>query len=556
MGNDNKIGMKPEVKLFLQNTFFKSNKEQADTYDLETEYAKASKNKDYRTTIIIGILFVLAIGITIGVSKYIDYRNRQITVSVDVFEDVNLKKLLDMVSRTQTDLENAISEKMRNEQDRQNELEAARARNEVDKLALQSLNLASVQLQERMDELDSEYDRQIDEINSRYESLLLDIDTRIGEYQNQLAAYDSNSVETAQKQQAAIDSQRQVYELEKQAIIEKYEAALSELRNKIVQLQEQDIQSQKDYVKQSSQSSQYQKSLYDPIITDIRGDRILASIAGYGQQTYSLDDADPLNDLYPALVKVAAQMSDLEYATAILLNLPQVNSMPEYVKAIKTLAVDAGLHLATEGSRIIAELNDNIDSLTADKEEMQAIIDEGTELINTLNASIQSLTETVADRDEEIAGLEGQLADVTCELAGVSSELSSVSDELAGVSSELSSVSGTLARVSSELDDECEENAILQSYAAYFDSLAFGQGMDGVIAASTDNGFLVYVSPLFASSADGLAAYVYRGTTEYIGEVKITQKNGFLYASVVSSAAGKQIQPSDTLILNISGGRK
>ncbi len=514
MGNDNKVGMKPEVRLFLQNTFLKAYKEKADSYDLEVEYEKASKNKDYRTTIAIAILFVVAIGATIGVSKYIDYRNRQIAVSVDVFEDVNLKKLLDMVSRTQSDLENAISEKTRNEQDRQSELEAAKARNEVDKLALQTLNLASVQLQERMDELDSEYDRQISEINSRYESLLLDIDTRIGEYQNQLAAYDSNSVETAQKQQAAIDSQRQVFELEKQALTEKYEAELSELRNKIVQLQEQDIQSQKDYVKQSSESSQYQKSLYDPIISDVRGDSILASIAGLQDISYTIDGADPESDLYPALKEVAAEMSDLEYSIAILLNLPQVNSMPEYVKAVKALAVQAGTRLTEEASRIIQALNEHIAGLDSENQEMRDLIEEGTALIDSLNEDILQLTDTVASRDAEISGMSGQLAEAN------------------------------------------SLNAILQQYSAYFDSLAFDQGIDGVIAAPADGSFLVYVSPVFASSADGLGAYVYRGTTEYVGEVKLTEKDGFMYAVPVSTAAGKQIRPSDTLILNITGGRK
>ncbi len=533
MGNDNKIGMKPEVRLFLQNTFFKSIKEKADTYDLETEYAKASKNKDYRTTILIGILFVVAIGATIGVSKYIDYRNRQISVNVDVFEDVNLKKLLDMVSRTQADLENAISEKTRNEQDRQNELESARARNEVDKLALQSLNLASVQLQQRMDELDSQYDQQIAEINSRYESLLLDIDTRIGEYQNQLAAYDSNSVETAQKQQAAIDSQRQVFELEKQALTEKYESELAELRKKIVQLQEQDIQSQKDYVKQSSESSQYQKSLYDPIISDMRGDSILASYTDWSP-AYSIKDADPESELYPALKEVEAKMSDLEYAVAILLNLPQVYSMPQYVKAVKSLAVDAETHLAGEATRILDELHAQIAGLEEDNLELEALIDEGTVLIDTLNENILALTDTVADRDAEISDLNGQLSDVTDKLAGTVSELAGTSDALAA---------------------ERSENAVLQQYADYFNSLAFEQGIDGVIASSAEDGFLVYVSPVFASSADGLGAYVYRGTTEYIGEVKITEKNGFLYAVPVSTAAGKDIRATDTLILKLTGGR-
>ncbi|MBQ0167144.1 MAG: hypothetical protein KBT02_08560 [Treponema sp.] len=509
MGDDNKVtnGMMPEVRLFLQNTFFKSYKEQAETYDLEHEYAKASKNKDYRTAIIIGILFVIAIATTIGISKYIDYRNRQISVNVDVFEDVNLKKLLDMVSRTQSDLENAISEKSRNEQDRQNELEAARARNEVDKLALQSLNLASVQLQERMDELDEEYDKQITEINSRYESLLLDIDTRIGEYQNQLAAYDSNSVETAQKQQAAIDSQRQVFELEKQALVEKYEAALSELRNKIIQLQEQDIQNQKDYVKQTNQSSQYQRSLYDPIIIDERGDAILASLSGTWYESFSIENADPDGDMYPVLEEVASKMSDLEYAVSILLNLPQINSMPEYVKAVKELASEIGIQLVTEAERIMADLN-------TENDELKLRIDQKVSEIELQNEKIMALTKTIETNGDAISGITEALA------------------------------------------YERYENRILEQYMAYFDSLAFEQGVDGVVAACSGDSYLMYISPVYAGEAAGHTAYVYRGASEYIGEVTLTDNGGFIYAVPVSTAAGKTIRESDTIILNLTGGRK
>lgn len=507
MGNDNKMtGMMPEVRLFLQNTFFKTYKEKAETYNLEAEYAKASKNRDYRTAIIIGILFAVAIGTTIGISRYIDYRNRQISVNVDVFEDVNLKKLLDMVSRTQSDLESAIAEKSRNEQDRQAELDAARARNEVDRLALQSLNLASVQLQERMDELDIEYDRQISEINGRYESLLLDIDTRITEYRNQLAAYDSNSVETAQKQQAAIDSQRQVYELEKQALIEKYEAALTDLRNRITQLQEQDIQNQKDYVKQTTQSSQYQKSLYDPIILDERGEAILASLDGTWSSPFNIEEADSQSGLYPALKEVSSKMNDLEYAVSLLLNLPQVNSLPEYLRAVRELAVQAGTLLADEATRLVSALKNRNASLETEIADLEAIIEEGTALIDSLNETVSRLNDDVRVRDEKLAS-------------------------------------------------EGAENRTLQQFTAYFDSLAFDQGIDGVIAAPSGSSFLVYVSPLFASEAAGLSAFVYRGTTEYIGEVTLSEKDGFLYAEPVSVAAGKAIRASDTLILKITGGK-
>src|SRR5574344_602313 len=113
MDNDYKIIIqKPEVRLFLQEEASVLKKEQPETYNLEEEFAKAKKNRSPFVLLLMTGLFIIVIAATIGLYKYIDYRNKHIEVSVDVFEDVNLRKLLDMVSRTEESL--ALSKKSRN----------------------------------------------------------------------------------------------------------------------------------------------------------------------------------------------------------------------------------------------------------------------------------------------------------------------------------------------------------------------------------------------------------------------------------------------------------
>ena len=128
MDNDNKVIIqKPEVELFLQEDVYAFNREKPKMYDLDKEFEAVRKNKKHTIVWPLIIMFIISILLTVGITYYIRYQNRQISVNVDVFEDINLRKLLDMVSNIENQLEETQHTKHKSETKRTRELETALA---------------------------------------------------------------------------------------------------------------------------------------------------------------------------------------------------------------------------------------------------------------------------------------------------------------------------------------------------------------------------------------------------------------------------------------------
>ena len=145
MGNDNKIKIsKKEVRLFLQSDMLPPENDTPEYYDLEAEYAKTRKEKSHFTIWAL-VLFSLGIALLVyGVTSYISFRNTSLTVGVDVFEDLNLKNLLDVVSRTESSMESAINQKVQLETDRDAELSQATIKRDSELLRLETSKISNL----------------------------------------------------------------------------------------------------------------------------------------------------------------------------------------------------------------------------------------------------------------------------------------------------------------------------------------------------------------------------------------------------------------------------
>ena len=123
MDNDNKINeenlslkdrnkIHQEVMLFLGDeleNIHKSSKGQ--TYDIEKEYGKTKKNKSPFVALILTGCFVVVIGVSFMIHRIVSAKNSEIQVSLQKFDDLNLKGLLDTVSVAQSNYDNAVKTK-------------------------------------------------------------------------------------------------------------------------------------------------------------------------------------------------------------------------------------------------------------------------------------------------------------------------------------------------------------------------------------------------------------------------------------------------------------
>jgi hypothetical protein len=493
MDNDYKIIIqKPEVRLFLQEEASVLKKEQPETYNLEEEFAKAKKNRSPFVLLLMTGLFIIVIAATIGLYKYIDYRNKHIEVSVDVFEDVNLRKLLDMVSRTEESL--ALSKKSRNkiENERKDALSQAKLQWETENYSITSMLLSAQEKKRRLAVTESSYKKRVDEINVSYDEQVAEIDITIADLEKQLMQYDSQNVERALQQQAAIDSQRQVLELEKQQLTESYENIITILKERNVEMQKEASDLQKKTIAEVSEKYKERISVLDPVFSDEIGNTLVSQNNEFSHdisnieafKNYMIFEEYP--DLLLELESIINEYKDLQYISNMMESIPFENSMKEYMTAVLSQAFSAGEKIGF----LAVTLVDKIEA------KYQEVLEEKESLIVSQQKEIESVI-------QEKTILQSQID-------------------------------------------------IYKRMESYFDSVTIQTGDAGfILNIGSDSSVLVYISPLYKDSALESGAYIFSNSNEIIDRVSFETQDSFIFAIPENTETLQKIKVGDRLLLDI-----
>ena len=146
MGNDNKINQNDQrhkvVLLFLNDELNRlQTVNSSNSYDLEKEYAKTKKNKSLFSTLLLAGSMVVVFLLAWGITAYINSKNQEITVNLEEFEGLNVKNLLDSVSKVQANYDNAMKNRTNIISDRDIALKNAEEKRERELFLIDSLNL-------------------------------------------------------------------------------------------------------------------------------------------------------------------------------------------------------------------------------------------------------------------------------------------------------------------------------------------------------------------------------------------------------------------------------
>ncbi|HOE07464.1 MAG TPA: hypothetical protein PLV89_01190 [Treponemataceae bacterium] len=557
MDHDNKVKIqKPEVKLFLPENLYPITKSSPQIYDLEDEYAKTRKNKSFFIPLLMAGLCLFVGLLTFGVTKYIDYKNKQITVGIDVFDDLNLMKLLDMVSRTEDSLKAARSEKSRLEIYRDTALSDLEAKRDADIYALESMPIRASDKSARTETILSEFEANKNALVSEYSIQIAAVDQQIADISKQLESLDSTRVQQAQEQQAAIDSQRQMFELEKKQIIENYEKIIVDIQQKQSEQQKAIIASQLSNLDTLSGDFREFLLYLDPVIEDERGQSILDEAASYEQEeVFSAavyQDASAGEDINELLSQVEDAYSSLDYITNIVLSVPQQNTIPLYVSAMKRIAYLIGLNLSNAAYHAMAELQNELAVQQADYE---AVIAEGRTYIKELESTNTAQTKKITSLTKETEALKSELTAGSEKIAVLQEDLrikeeqlnalKDAEDQIKVLKAEKKILEGRLSAAQSD-------RSVLQSAVKFFDEMSNQNGDAGYVL-NTDNRsrILVYISPLFQSSAENAQAFIFRKADELIGTVSLVSSGGYIYAIPDSDDIAGKIRPNDRVLLNL-----
>lgn len=356
MDNDNKINTEEhndkihqEVMLFLGDELETIHKRSGtQNYDINKEYGKTRKNKSPFATLLLVACFVIVIGISFLMNKVISSHNDEITVSLQEFDDLNLKGLLDTVTTAQANYDNAVKNKIAIEAEISSRKQRAKETLDNDIFVIDSMNYKFKKVyNDKVAAARQKYNDTIRSINSEFSSQLTLAEKEVETYKAQLDEFDAAKVKAAREKEKALDSERQLREIELKKLESKYEAKISELNKTLTNLQSK--HSEELRYAAASISRQYGEEIkaLDPTLEDENASEIIANANGY--VTPDFETASYLEDteiISPAVVQAINDYQEIydnyKYIDDVVASIPQKNSIPEYVKAARILVNDMG----------------------------------------------------------------------------------------------------------------------------------------------------------------------------------------------------------------------
>ena len=283
MDNDNKIEANEltsaqrhkDVLLFLNKELdnLQMHSGTASTYNLEKEYAKTKKNKSPFVFFMILACVLFTVGIAFILRYTINKQNQSIEINLEEFDSLNLKALLDSVTKVQDKYDNAVKKRDQAIAQMENEIKMAETKRDDDLFVLESVQLVDdTAFASRKRKIIAEYEEKVAAIKAQYEEKLVVLEADVEKYKKELASYDASKIESAKELEKAVSSERSVQEMERKRLVASYEERISQLEEEIkVYTSNNSVRSA---VKQVT--SKYAKEIerLDPVIKDAQAKEI------------------------------------------------------------------------------------------------------------------------------------------------------------------------------------------------------------------------------------------------------------------------------------------
>jgi len=334
-------------------------------------------------------------------------KDKNITVEMNVFDDLNLKDLLDSVSKIQGNYDSAVNQRLTLINEKDANLKNAEAKREQDIFVIKSMKLPAKEEKSRISDIEEEYNLSLQTIQSNYEAKMTVIEASIKEYEAQLAEYDSTKVQAAQEQERLLNSERRVQELERRKLTQQYESQIADLEKTIEELRSENSESVFKSV--SSVSSKYQKEIdgLDPKISDKKADFIVSDFRNNKFLDFSSEAA--IASSSDAIVTSAFEdyqtaYDNYIYLYSIISSIPQKNTIPLFVATSKNLVNKMGetfsqATLALEEDKL--SLTGQVNNLEAEVDNLETDVDKLTDDYNSLTDEYNLLSDQYSKMEEQ-----------------------------------------------------------------------------------------------------------------------------------------------------------
>lgn len=360
--------LKEELKRIQENRDVK-------TYNIEEEYAKTKKNRAVSVWIMLCSCFVVILLSAFLISLSISKKNSEISVSLNVFDDLNLKSLVNNVQKVQENYENALKNKALIQSRYEANLTKAGAKRDNELFLIKSLNLDNKKERDkRINTVNQEYEQTIAALEEQFAADIENADAEIAVYKEQLDNYDSAKIEAAKEHERALDSERQLKELESKMLSERYERRIYDLENTIKNERSSSQTELKSALTEVSSKYQSEINKLDPAITDLTAEQIIAENLPADSSIFNSQEILSRGTLLEdetasqGINSFQKNYDDYLYLHSTVRSIPQKHSIPSYTLAENVIVNKMGQLFADTAELLHeekVELSKKLDSLTA-----------------------------------------------------------------------------------------------------------------------------------------------------------------------------------------------
>lgn len=546
-----------------------------DVYDLETEYQKTGKNIRWSVWITLAATALAVILVTVFTVKGLSKSNEKIEINFSSFANLGLQDLFSQLQKTQENYDEATKRRSELKGNLEARLNAAKLAMDNDLEVLADSTLPDDVKKEKRAKIREDYNAEVLAAHTEFDAPLLAAETEVKQYEEQLKNFDSENVARAQKYEQQMDSERQIYELEKSRTAKNFQDKLDQAAKELQETRQKSIEDRRKATREIASRYEGELASLDPTIKDSKVNKIISDAESklgpsiFDANAFIKLAGDTSQEFSASLKQAQADYENLFALYQQASSIPYKNSMKALVPAERKLSYNIIAALTSSASSEIKaknseleKLNEQIASLTRDmedkKKEVEALSQqfdhEKQKATNLEYQASQSaaLQQKIEESQQQSASLEKQLAEASAKSSRLEQRIAELEQKLSSAESSLSarenqqteetpSQQGTASasqqaeleeakRINEEAQRELEKmqsqlkTVKNQRDYAVNSSLAFKAILNSSVIADNIAGFVV--GPTGQSGAPVFIRNAYKGRVSGDGSTRVKVSSG------------------------------
>ncbi|MBQ2481865.1 MAG: hypothetical protein II516_11560, partial [Treponema sp.] len=424
-------------------------------------HATALRHLGWSVWITLAATALAVILVTVFTVKGLSKSNEKIEINFSSFANLGLQDLFSQLQKTQENYDEATKRRSELKGNLEARLNAAKLAMDNDLEVLADSTLPDDVKKEKRAKIREDYNAEVLAAHTEFDAPLLAAETEVKQYEEQLKNFDSENVARAQKYEQQMDSERQIYELEKSRTTKNFQDKLDQAAKELQETRQKSIEDRRKATREIASRYEGELASLDPTIKDSKVNKIISDAESklgpsiFDANAFIKLAGDTSQEFSASLKQAQADYENLFALYQQASSIPYKNSMKALVPAERKLSYNIIAALTSSASSEIKaknaeleKLNEQIASLTRDmedkKKEVEALSQqfdhEKQKATNLEYQASQSaaLQQKIEESQQQSASLEKQLAEASAKSSRLEQRIAELEQKLSSAESSLS----------------------------------------------------------------------------------------------------------------------